>query len=262
MNCQEARKVVHLFVDGALDPRENVDVLAHLNMCPACSERFGEAKKFEDFLKDKLKPEPAPAELRAKISGRLSELASPWPLRAAATARRRPVFATFGAAAVLALAFGAWQQYGVMSTCPFVVASTEAYAHPSTAQQIPGDPSGPLKQLNDSVPNPPIDGLVRDGSGVYELNGHVAVGRAYRMTHCEPGRHCVILFYVQAPGLPMHDHNCTVVHGRKFSCWQYDDHRVVCWKETNSGFYCLMVCAKDEMDADALVNYADLAAPR
>ena len=126
MNCQESRKLVHLFVDGALDPRANVDVLAHINMCAACGARFADAKKFEDFLKEKLRPEPAPEALRARIGASLSEMSSPWPLRVVSALRRRPLLPMTGVAALILLSVVGWRGLETWRTCPFVKAVTAA----------------------------------------------------------------------------------------------------------------------------------------
>ncbi|NUN48166.1 MAG: zf-HC2 domain-containing protein [Candidatus Brocadiae bacterium] len=265
MNCQEARKIVHLFVDGALDPRANVDVLAHLNMCGACTERFTEARRFEDFVRDRLKAGPAPDGVRARISIRIGELSAPWPVRMLGGLRRRPVAAFSGMAAVLAVSLVSWQACGFFLTCPYVrgvVNKTDQIVdHKIT--RIPDDAQGPLRHLKESMPDAPVfAGMVNTGTYAVDMDPvyRDAIAFSYRMDHCPDDRVCAVLFMVKAPGMQLHEHDAVVKQGKTFTRWEYDDSNVVCWKDEKRGVFCLLVCKRKEMEREALLDYASLAA--
>lgn len=261
MNCSEARKLVHLFVDGALDPRANVDVLAHLNMCAACSARFEDAKKFEEFLRTKLRHEVTPPGVRLRLESGFARLGQPWPARMAWRLKRHPMAAMSGVAAVLAISLVGWQACGVMFTCPYVRASADHYLR-ITAGDLPMTVPSSAAALAGSVPVKNFGGLEHSGRGVFALSDNLrdAVGDAYRMTHCPTGSRCVVLFSVSLPGADIGNHDCVEMHGRKFTRWEYDGCRLVCWKDEKNGLYCIMVCKKQEMEDDALLNIASLAA--
>jgi anti-sigma factor RsiW len=256
MNCPEVRKLTHLFVDGALDARSNVDVLAHLNMCGACNERFSEARRFEDFLRERLRPEPAPEGVRARVSLRLAEATAPWPIRLLGGARRRPVAAISGFAAVLAIAVAAWQVMGVYRMCPYVRDTYRNYEALQQGKLPPLPERGPRRDFANAVPAPAIPGLVQNASAACEVNNRGAVMYAYRMDHCPEDRKCVMLFCVDAAGLWIGDHACTIRDGKKFAQWEYEGLHIVCWKDERLGIYCLMACEKSEMEGAALLNIA------
>jgi anti-sigma factor RsiW len=265
MNCQEARKLVHLFVDGALDPRANVDVLAHMNMCPSCTDRFSEARRFEDFVRDRLKAGPAPEGVRTRITIRIAELSAPWPLRFLGGLRRKPVAAFSGFAALLAVSFASWQACGYFLTCPYVrgvVSKTDMIVmHRITP--IPEDAQGPLRQLRDSMPQAPqFAGMISTGTYAVDMDPvyRDAVAFSYRMEHCPEDRVCAVLFMVKAPGMQLHNHDSVVKQGKTFTRWEHDDSNVVCWKDDKRGVFCLMVCKRKEMEQDALLDFASLAA--
>ncbi|MCE9582391.1 MAG: zf-HC2 domain-containing protein [Planctomycetes bacterium] len=267
MNCQEARKLVHLFVDGALDPRANVDVLAHVNMCSACNDRFADAKRFEDFLKEKLKPSAVPESVKSKIEFRLNEMCTPFPLRLAGSLRRKPAVAMLGVAALLALSFASLRTYERMGTCPFVVDATKftKQIESGDVSTAPENPQGQMKKtVEQAGPIPKLPGMIANGGYVFSMgpSGRDTYACSFRMDNCAEDAHCLVLYFVDFPGLKLEDHNCIVKHGKKFCCWEYDDCRVVSWKDETRGLYCLMVCQKKEMEHESLVNFASVAATR
>lgn len=261
MNCPEARKLVHLFVDGALDARANVDVLAHLNMCPSCNERFVDAKKFEDFLKERLKPGMAPEALKGRICACLAEMSAPWPVRVAGSLRRRPLVSMAGVAALVAISFASLYGYGHFSTCPYVIDATKRMHDIATGTVRPLPQEGPSRRMARDIPPPVVAGYKVNGEFGVDMGPRFqdAIAYRYRMDHCADDATCTVLFFVNAPGLVLGEHNCVVRGGRKFCTWEYDGCRVVCWKDEKRGLYALMVCEKREMEHEALVNFASVA---
>lgn len=263
MNCPEVRKLVHLFVDGELDPRANVDVLAHLNMCPPCNERFSDAKKFEDFLKEKLRPRSAPTSVRARIESELSTMTAPWPVRLASGLRRRPLISMTGVAALLVFSFVGINGFGSFSVCPYVK-DTVKFAQDIQANKVERLPQeGPGREEERKFPKVAIPGYkqVKDGDYLTRTgpNKDTTIAHAYRMDHCAEDKTCVVLFFISAPSLPFGEHNCVVVHGKKFCVWEHDGCRVVTWKNEKLGLYCMAVCQTTEMGHDALVDFANIA---
>jgi hypothetical protein len=166
-----------------------------------------------------------------------------------------------GVAVLLAVSIAGWQACGVMFTCPYVRASADHYLR-ITAGDVPMTVPSSAAGLAGSVPVKKFDGLEHSGRGVFALSDSLrdAVGDAYRMSHCPTGSKCVVLFSVSLPGADIGSHDSVEMHGRKFTRWEYDGCRLVCWKDEKNGLYCIMVCKKQEMEDDALLNIASLAA--
>ena len=126
---------------------------------------------------------------------------------------------------------------------------------------MPND--GPARAQEREYPTPTVDGFVPRANGDYAFqigpSFQPAIARAYRMDDCAEDKTCVVLYFISAPSLPLGEHNCVVVHGKKFCVWEHDGYRVVTWKNDRLGLYCMAVCKTTEMDHDALVNFANIA---
>ncbi|KAF0243417.1 MAG: hypothetical protein FD180_3401 [Planctomycetota bacterium] len=264
MNCPEIRKLVHLFTDGELDPRANVDVLAHLNMCPPCNERFSDAKKFEDFLREKLRPQPAPPAVRVRIDSQLRELTAPWPMRVASGLRRRPLISMTGVAALLVFSFLSFNGYGNLTTCPYV-RDTVKFTKDIQAKRVLSLPlQGPGREESKKFPNGvTVPGYLQVKNGDYLTRSgpayDITYAQAFRMEHCPEDKACVVLYFISAPSLPFGEHNCKVINGVRFCVWEHDGCRVVTWKNEKLGLYCMAICQVTEMENDALLNFANIA---
>ena len=55
MKCHQARKFVEAFSDGELDVARNLEVLEHLNMCPACTQRASDIPALKAALSRRFK---------------------------------------------------------------------------------------------------------------------------------------------------------------------------------------------------------------
>ncbi|MEW6355729.1 MAG: zf-HC2 domain-containing protein [Planctomycetota bacterium] len=67
MDCEEARKYIHPFLDDELDVEANLDVLEHINFCTECSERFEEEKDLRELIRASLLRTPKPEGLADRI---------------------------------------------------------------------------------------------------------------------------------------------------------------------------------------------------
>lgn len=72
MRCEEARQYLYPFIDGQIDVERNVQVLAHLNVCPACGAMFESEKRLTELVREKGAPDKAPAALRERCLRALS----------------------------------------------------------------------------------------------------------------------------------------------------------------------------------------------
>ncbi len=70
MKCHEVRRQLDLFMDNEMDVRENMKVLEHLNLCPACTELFEGERLLREHLVERLAAK-APAGLNDRIRARL-----------------------------------------------------------------------------------------------------------------------------------------------------------------------------------------------
>lgn len=103
MNCQDVRRFLYAFDDGALEVKENLEILGHLNMCPSCAGRVDADQRLKERLAGSFGIERAPDRLRESVLTQLHPTTvrrpARWIIRAA------PVLA---AAAVIAVVAGLW----------------------------------------------------------------------------------------------------------------------------------------------------------
>jgi len=71
MRCHEARHFLYAFADGELDVKDNLEVLAHLNMCPACAERVNVEHRLRERLRTIFGQEQAPPWLADRVRARI-----------------------------------------------------------------------------------------------------------------------------------------------------------------------------------------------
>jgi mycothiol system anti-sigma-R factor len=145
MDCAEFKLMVHAFVDGEFDAREQVEAEQHLDACPRCRELARHTALFRATLQASYTPERAPDALRARIMASLQQqaqaelAAAPVPAPAlapaVAAAPRRRAWAPWAAAAALAaLTVGAatlWSGFGP-SPAP---AAVDVAAPPEAARE-------------------------------------------------------------------------------------------------------------------------------
>ncbi|MBI4580342.1 MAG: zf-HC2 domain-containing protein [Planctomycetes bacterium] len=71
MNCREVSKYLNAFADGELETRDNLMVLDHVKLCPACCEKVSLQQQLRQAIRLSAAREQAPAALRARIAGAL-----------------------------------------------------------------------------------------------------------------------------------------------------------------------------------------------
>ena len=76
MDCLELRKNLFLYIDNELSPKETRVFREHLEACDPCRRRAAYEERFQDMLRDRLAPSPAPSGLRERILELLSREAS------------------------------------------------------------------------------------------------------------------------------------------------------------------------------------------
>jgi mycothiol system anti-sigma-R factor len=72
MNCAEAQRFIHAYLDGEFDEREWSAIRAHLDVCPGCKRRAEFEERFRQVLKSSLPQDKAPELLRARVTRRLA----------------------------------------------------------------------------------------------------------------------------------------------------------------------------------------------
>lgn len=103
MNCSTCRRHLDPFLDDELEFQVNLDVLAHLNLCPGCQRGFENAARSRERLVAAFADEGAPPALRRRIHRELAATDRGLPLRILRFAL--PVAAAAGVVALLSLAF-------------------------------------------------------------------------------------------------------------------------------------------------------------
>ncbi|WP_062536365.1 anti-sigma factor family protein [Mizugakiibacter sediminis] len=105
MNCEEARVLLHAYLDDELDAAASLAMAQHLAGCAGCTQRYRGHARLQQALRDPALRVSAPAALRARLAARL-----PAPQPAARAARRWPALAAALAAALaLTVTLATWQ---------------------------------------------------------------------------------------------------------------------------------------------------------
>jgi len=98
MNCDEAGILMHALIDGELDAGHARELETHIATCPSCAARLREFHELRKMMTPGSLRLTAPAELRARIEGKL-------PKPAAGVSSRRAMIKGFaGGAALSAIA--------------------------------------------------------------------------------------------------------------------------------------------------------------
>jgi mycothiol system anti-sigma-R factor len=68
MGCDDVKRVIYFFLDGALAETKRLDISKHLTLCPECERRARIQKRLRDFVQRRLAPVPAPQHLKIRLS--------------------------------------------------------------------------------------------------------------------------------------------------------------------------------------------------
>jgi len=101
MNCKNARHLIFAFADGQLDVKDNCDLLDHLKMCPACTQKVDEHQRLRQVLRRSLEGIEVPSALAARV--RANVMGAKAPRDSRRLMRLVPAFVA--AAACMAFAF-------------------------------------------------------------------------------------------------------------------------------------------------------------
>ncbi|HTW24231.1 MAG TPA: zf-HC2 domain-containing protein [Candidatus Baltobacteraceae bacterium] len=77
MKCQEARKRLPGYLDGAMRAQDNAGLRQHLDSCAECRDHLERYRLLSGYL-GHMEPVPAPSDLALKIRMRASRERSPW----------------------------------------------------------------------------------------------------------------------------------------------------------------------------------------
>ncbi len=102
MDCQEAQKLIHPYMDDELDLINSLEVEEHLQGCAACSRVYKNQQALRAALGAGSLYYHAPASLRARVQSAASQAASP-AANTTVPARSRAPWRWLGAAAGLAV---------------------------------------------------------------------------------------------------------------------------------------------------------------
>ena len=75
MLCDDVKRVVYFFLDGALDERRAQDFSKHLKICPDCEVRTAIHRRIRIFVIKRLTRVSAPARLKQRLSRSLRAFA-------------------------------------------------------------------------------------------------------------------------------------------------------------------------------------------
>jgi mycothiol system anti-sigma-R factor len=74
MLCNEVKRFVYFFLDGALNEEKAATLQKHIDDCPGCCDRVAVHRRLRVFLRARLCIETAPESLRARVHAGLAEL--------------------------------------------------------------------------------------------------------------------------------------------------------------------------------------------
>lgn len=78
MICDEVRRIVYFFLDGALGETKKQQITGHLNLCPDCSRRADLQRRLRGFVQRRLAPIAAPPHLRSRLERSLRAFRAEW----------------------------------------------------------------------------------------------------------------------------------------------------------------------------------------
>jgi mycothiol system anti-sigma-R factor len=78
MLCDDVKRVVYFFLDGALEPQKERDFSSHLSLCPECEARTNLHRRLRIFVQRRLTPLSAPNHLKVRLTRVLRAVRTEW----------------------------------------------------------------------------------------------------------------------------------------------------------------------------------------
>ncbi len=145
MNCPEARKLLHLYLDSELDARSTQDVGRHLEACAECAELFAAEARIERRMIEVLRRGRRNASLWEEVEARIRP-----PRRFAGWKLRRAIAA--GLALALLAGVILWRGSRPLDLAEAVAHCHSAYAQRLTAPEFSGEvPEAIARQLGERL---------------------------------------------------------------------------------------------------------------
>ena len=197
MSCDRAKSQIFPYVDGELPRELRQEMEAHLAECTACRRFVDQELTFRDRYVARLRPDPAPPDLRESVDRLLEGLVS---ASERGRGRRVQTWIAAGVAAVLLLALGVTIGIGVQTMrqradllAELTEASVEQHQKLANGQLPPDLVDGSPRSaeawfrrrldFNVTLPELPSDNLTLLGARISHLGSVPAAALEYRLDH-------------------------------------------------------------------------------
>jgi len=78
MLCDDVKRVVYFFLDGALGDAKQSEVKTHLSTCPECGRRAAVHERLRFFVRRRLARVEAPTHLKRRLERSIRAFAAEW----------------------------------------------------------------------------------------------------------------------------------------------------------------------------------------
>jgi mycothiol system anti-sigma-R factor len=78
MVCDDVKRILYFFLDGALGKEKGRIVTDHLSLCPDCERRSRVHRKLRDLVQRRLAHVPAPERFKMRLSRTLRVFRPEW----------------------------------------------------------------------------------------------------------------------------------------------------------------------------------------
>ena len=246
-DCQHIKKLLYPYLDGELDPGQNIDVEEHILSCQKCSDLFSQERRFLSILKTGCFKEEAPHSLKAKVNRLLEKEQGKKQRSFFPVFRNNPFRFAFAAslAGLLVMLFTGLLFDGgseVMAMPPFVRASVEnhlQYVKGKFPLEIKSnDPKivfAWFKEKMNFMPDLPIindERVTLLGGRITNFQGDPMALVSYRIDNSP-----VTMLIIQGKAeafVESNDH--TFLHGRRFNFSRYKEFNTISWTDDGNNF--------------------------
>ena len=78
MGCDDVKRVLYFFLDGALSDQQSRSVTAHLSLCPECEQRSRVHQRMRELFRRRLAPVPATERFKVRLTRTLRVFRADW----------------------------------------------------------------------------------------------------------------------------------------------------------------------------------------